>query len=344
MTKSILVADDSKTIRTAVDLVFRNTEFQVVGAASAEEAMLKLLDSQPSVVLTDLGLSGGDGGLALCRAIKDRAETASIPVLLLVSSTRTISAEAVKSSGADGSVEKPFDAQALFHEVHRLSERGHQPVPDYPVWSDVPSESAPTQVPHPREAPVFGAPQEDFRGRAPSVGVRAMAKANGPGLEGLLIEEPDLEVYSSGPYLEPPSPPSTQASAHKVDMWALADRSDGAKHRAVPGPLPTTQRFTPTFASETAPEYREARSTSAPAPAAYPAPAVQGIGNRVAERAAGPVADVAALQIPAGLTRAELVQTAREVIEQIAWEVVPELAETIIRQELARILNDASAA
>ena len=41
--------------------------------------------------------------------------------------------------------------------------------------------------------------------------------------------------------------------------------------------------------------------------------------------------------------RNALSQASREVIEKIAWEVVPQLAETIIRQELERLIKDREA-
>ena len=43
------------------------------------------------------------------------------------------------------------------------------------------------------------------------------------------------------------------------------------------------------------------------------------------------------------LLRAALSRASREVIEKIAWEVVPELAETIIREELERLMKERGA-
>jgi hypothetical protein len=54
--------------------------------------------------------------------------------------------------------------------------------------------------------------------------------------------------------------------------------------------------------------------------------------NRMAEK----IADLSA----AGPEYAALAKLSREVIEQIAWEVVPELAELIIRSELDRLVRE----
>ena len=52
---------------------------------------------------------------------------------------------------------------------------------------------------------------------------------------------------------------------------------------------------------------------------------------------------VTAAASSAGMSRDEVAREARATIERIAWEVVPDLAETIIREEIGRILRERGA-
>ena len=78
--------------------------------------------------------------------------------------------------------------------------------------------------------------------------------------------------------------------------------------------------MTPPAVSQLAPT-----APPAPAPAAPPAPA--------GPPTAG-AAELLSARMPANLDAAT-----RELIEKVVWEVVPELAETLIREELARLLK-----
>ncbi|MCK6549007.1 hypothetical protein L6R52_24390, partial [Myxococcota bacterium] len=60
---------------------------------------------------------------------------------------------------------------------------------------------------------------------------------------------------------------------------------------------------------------------------------------KVADQAAAPIAAAVQAIVP-GLAHDELVRIAREVIERVAWEVVPDLAEIIIKAELDRLTRE----
>jgi CheY-like chemotaxis protein len=102
---------------------------------------------------------------------------------------------------------------------------------------------------------------------------------------------------------------------------------------AVAPPLgqPMAQGGSPA-AKQAAPPPRPAAAAAAPAPVAQTAAAVQ-----VATQ------DLGARLAPLGLTREQLegvLALSREVIEQIVWEVVPDLAEQLIREEIKRLTAD----
>src|SRR5689334_9925682 len=84
MQKIVMVVDDSATIRRAVELVFRATDFAVEAHASAESALRRIDDVSPSIFLIDAGMDGVDG-FELCRRLKTRESTEMTPILLMVS-------------------------------------------------------------------------------------------------------------------------------------------------------------------------------------------------------------------------------------------------------------------
>jgi hypothetical protein len=69
----------------------------------------------------------------------------------------------------------------------------------------------------------------------------------------------------------------------------------------------------------------------APAPVHAPAPVVAAVSSAVAQK-------VAAIAVR-GPEYEAIAKLSREIIEQVVWEVVPELAEVIIRQEVDRLAS-----
>lgn len=265
MGKTILVADDSKTIQRAVDLTFRTTEFAVVVARDGDEALERLLVHKPDVVLADVTMPKKNG-YQLCSAIKNDARTAGIRVLLLGSPFEPIDEGRAREAKADGHLVKPFETQVLIDQIKTLTSAEAQAVA-------AGAKAAPK--PHAVPAPAKAEPELD-----------------------------EAKVRAAGPTLEPPPAPDTWAPAKtEVDMWSLAE----------PGA---------TQSKDEKPK----------------APTMVRAVDEVAAAAAGPIAEAASKV--SGLPSAELLRIAREVIEQVAWEVVPDLAESIIRAELKRLLSD----
>lgn len=345
MAKTILVADDSKTIRHVVHLAFQATEFRVVGVEGGRDAIERARAEQPALVLADVSMPGVDG-YQLCQALKDEGATAHIPVVLMAGAFEAFDERRAQAARADGHIKKPFETQKLIDQVQALTSR---PAPAPPMPVPAPVAAAPVPAPAPVfAAPVAAAPPVDdlsapFRAprqeaAAPPRSMSWEAQPIEEELEPIDDAEPldEIEVASPGygPSLEPPTPPDELDAAQRrsVDVWALsADDEPEVAAPAAPPRAPTPAPI-PTFDDEPA----EADFDDAE-PAAEPlAPAVA----RVADTLATPLAAAAASVVPAGLPREELVRLAREVLEQIAWEVVPELAETIIREELRRLMAE----
>lgn len=116
MTK-ILLIDDDPDIRQSTSAVLRRQGYDVVTASHREEALQRLTDEEPSIILLDVLLSGADGR-ELCREIKADVATSHIPVIMF--SGHPGAASGFESYGADDFLAKPFTAEEL---LRRLSSR-----------------------------------------------------------------------------------------------------------------------------------------------------------------------------------------------------------------------------
>lgn len=115
MSKTILLADDSVTIRKVVELTLMDGAYELISVGSGDAA-LERLDGQIDLVIADVHMPGADG-YEVCRAFKERAGT---PVLLLVGTFESYDEARAEAAGADDHLKKPFDSQDLLSRVHTL--------------------------------------------------------------------------------------------------------------------------------------------------------------------------------------------------------------------------------
>lgn len=112
----VLVADDDDDMRLYLTGCLRGfglVALTVTEAGNGRDALLLARAFTFDLIISDLVMPGLDG-LALCRALKADAATASIPFLLVSGETRA------PPDCADGFLEKPFNAAGLRAHVERL--------------------------------------------------------------------------------------------------------------------------------------------------------------------------------------------------------------------------------
>lgn len=119
MPRTLLLADDSVTIRKVVELTFHDTDVRVVSVGSGREALSRLREVAPDIVLADVVMPG-PSGYELCRAVKTSGKP--VPVLLLAGTFEPFDADEAKACGADGHMTKPFDSRTLVARIESLLE------------------------------------------------------------------------------------------------------------------------------------------------------------------------------------------------------------------------------
>jgi two-component system, OmpR family, KDP operon response regulator KdpE len=118
-TATILVVDDEPQLRRAMKATLVDLGYSVIEAKTGEEALQRLREDNPDLVLLDLNMPG-IGGLETCRAIR---ETRDVPIIVL--SVRNTERDKVQAldAGADDYVTKPFGIQELLARIRAAMRR-----------------------------------------------------------------------------------------------------------------------------------------------------------------------------------------------------------------------------
>ncbi len=115
----ILVVDDEPQIRRMLRATLTGSGYQVADARSGEEAIDKLRDYMPDLVIMDLNMPGM-GGLNACREIRIGSE---VPIIVLTVRDRESDKVEALDAGADDYVTKPFGMQELLARIRAALRR-----------------------------------------------------------------------------------------------------------------------------------------------------------------------------------------------------------------------------
>lgn len=117
MTQKILLADDSVTIQKVIELTFMDEDYEVTTAGNGEEALVRLGEMTPDVVIADVHMPGASGFEVSKRS---KQLHPGVPVLLLVGTFEPFDEGDYADSAADSYLKKPFDSQELLQRVSEL--------------------------------------------------------------------------------------------------------------------------------------------------------------------------------------------------------------------------------
>ncbi|MFF7867489.1 response regulator transcription factor [Streptomyces qaidamensis] len=120
MPQTVLLAEDDRAIRNALERALTLEGYQVMAVADGVEALAQAHRNRPDVLVLDVMMPGIDG-LQVCRVL--RAEGDRTPVLMLTALVETADRIAGLDAGADDYVVKPFDVEEVFARLRALLRR-----------------------------------------------------------------------------------------------------------------------------------------------------------------------------------------------------------------------------
>jgi CheY-like chemotaxis protein len=357
VSKIVLCVDDSATMQQVADITFRGTEFTYVGARSYEEGLDKAKTQRPVVVLAD-SVMPGKNGYDLCLALKSHGATAEVPVVILIGNGAPFDAARGTQVGADANLPKPWDTQTMLDKVIEVVTKAASgvvrpgaaaaPAPTAPTPAAVPAAAAPAAAlskPNPATAAAAAASAAAAAPMPPrSATIMGMPTVKGPA-----GTAPVVPMAAAPPAPAPPAPVAPPATPSRHVVAATPPPTAPASTATVPGTSAGLRAPAPTPArghDGVAPAAAAPAAASAPAisiATSHRPPMVSGIPTKrsaIVERAlakmAARLAETAGLE-PGSPELLALLKLSTEVVERIVWEVVPDLAEQIIRENLQEL-------
>jgi DNA-binding NarL/FixJ family response regulator len=125
MAKQLLVVDDDPSLLLAVSETLRAEGHEVVTARRGSEAMVRVAESLPDLIITDIRMPGMDG-YALVRNLRSAPRTRLIPIVFLTAKDETADRITGFQTGVDAYVTKPFESEELIAIVKSILERVHR--------------------------------------------------------------------------------------------------------------------------------------------------------------------------------------------------------------------------
>ncbi len=118
----VLIVEDEEAISALLDYTLSKEGFDTVLAADGEEALLKVEEERPDVVVLDWMLPNVSG-IEVCRRLRSKTETQNIPIIMLTA--RTEEADKVRGleTGADDYLVKPFSMAELAARIRAVLRR-----------------------------------------------------------------------------------------------------------------------------------------------------------------------------------------------------------------------------
>jgi CheY-like chemotaxis protein len=335
--KTILLADDSITIQKVVELTFSDGDYRVFCVANGAQALRKIPEVRPDVVLLDIVMPEKNG-YEVCEALRADPATASIPVLLLTGTFEPFDQARAEAAGARGHVTKPFESHTLVQRVEELLAQGRAagpsiapPVASAPILTPSPAVAASSfaaSVASAEPAAAFPPPidRPDSRPTGPHTAFAPAEPDPGGaylGFADLAIGEEETVVRDRYDEVDTPPTPGASPSGGETgetmegfvsgyDMPASTTPQSRGGETRVPAPISSRS------------------AAGSPAPAGAPAQAESGGEDQMS---------AASLSAETLDRLADLVvrRMSERVVREIAWEVIPGVAESVVRERIKEL-------
>jgi two-component system chemotaxis response regulator CheY len=119
MGKTILIVDDSASMRQLVTFALKDAGYDVVAAVDGKDALAKAEASKVDGIVTDLNMPEMDG-IELIRQLRTRTGYKFTPIVMLTTESQESKKQEGKKVGASGWIVKPFTPEQLIGVVKKF--------------------------------------------------------------------------------------------------------------------------------------------------------------------------------------------------------------------------------
>ncbi|MBN2063218.1 MAG: response regulator [Sedimentisphaerales bacterium] len=117
MSKVIMTADDSASMRQMVSMTLKQAGYNVVEASDGKDALGKL--NGVDMLITDLNMPNMDG-IELIRQVRSKPEYKFMPIIMLTTESQDNKKMEGKAAGASGWIVKPFKPDQLIAVIQKV--------------------------------------------------------------------------------------------------------------------------------------------------------------------------------------------------------------------------------
>lgn len=119
MSKTILIVDDSASIRQVVGIALKSAGYTVIEGVDGVDALTKLNGQKIHLIISDVNMPNMDG-ITFVKAAKQVAGYQFTPVIMLTTESQEDKKQAGQAAGAKAWVVKPFQPPQLLAAVGKL--------------------------------------------------------------------------------------------------------------------------------------------------------------------------------------------------------------------------------
>ncbi|MDH4380541.1 MAG: response regulator [Gammaproteobacteria bacterium] len=119
MAKTILVVDDSASLRQVVSIALKGGGYDVIEACDGKDALNKLTGQKIHLIISDVNMPNMDG-IAFVKAVKQLPNYKFTPIIMLTTESQEDKKMEGQAAGAKAWVVKPFKPEQMLAAVAKL--------------------------------------------------------------------------------------------------------------------------------------------------------------------------------------------------------------------------------
>jgi two-component system chemotaxis response regulator CheY len=119
MSKTILIVDDSASIRQVVNIALKGAGYEVIEGCDGQDAMKKLDGKKIHLIISDVNMPNMDG-ITFVKEVKKHPNYKFTPIIMLTTESQEAKKQEGQAAGAKAWVVKPFKPEQMLAAVSKL--------------------------------------------------------------------------------------------------------------------------------------------------------------------------------------------------------------------------------
>ncbi|HUX91041.1 MAG TPA: response regulator [Gallionellaceae bacterium] len=119
MAKTILIVDDSASVRQVVSIALKSAGYDVMEGHDGADALTKLTGQKIHLIISDVNMPNMDG-ITFVKEVKKLADYKFTPIIMLTTESQEGKKQEGQAAGAKAWIVKPFQPEQMLDAVSKL--------------------------------------------------------------------------------------------------------------------------------------------------------------------------------------------------------------------------------